>query len=525
MSTTIALRFPGHRYHATPWGHHVNEGMIEWPPSPWRILRALISSGFATQAWGESVPPLGRSLIEKLAQELPRYRLPRGLATHSRHYMPAPTDKTLVIDAAAVLDRDPLLISWPIDLEVSEQRLLSALVESLPYLGRAESWVLGEVVEKVDFETLPLVEPHVAGMVKGRGWEQVSVLAPVPVDQYSVWREECVQLQTQPVAAVVGKGSRRGKGKAAAASDAAYPVDLVACLTADTSWLRSHGWSQPPGSQRVLYWRPVDGLTTAPRIALRSRRELSAVEAVLLALASPTAQQQVLPPLWRCLPQAELLHRALIGSEAKGSRIHCPEIIGKDEFGPLKGHRHLHILPLCLGTPDHIDHFLLWAPMGLRDSARQAIRRLQQLGMKGAAAPLRLAVAAEGSLLDILDGLARRDSCSAWVTPGPSRFWSSLTPFVATRHIKARRDTIEDIVQRELTSRGLPPAVRIALLDRDETLALHLHRFERRRRTAEKAPPVDAFFGLRLELAEAIRGPLCLGYASHFGLGLFQPVK
>lgn len=60
---TLKLRFPGGRYHATPWGHHVNEGLIEWPPSPWRLLRALIACGFTTQHWSE-VPPLARSLID-----------------------------------------------------------------------------------------------------------------------------------------------------------------------------------------------------------------------------------------------------------------------------------------------------------------------------------------------------------------------------------------------------------------------------------------------------------------------------
>lgn len=30
----VEFRFPARRYHATPWGNHVNEGLIEWPPSP-----------------------------------------------------------------------------------------------------------------------------------------------------------------------------------------------------------------------------------------------------------------------------------------------------------------------------------------------------------------------------------------------------------------------------------------------------------------------------------------------------------
>jgi len=32
MPVTIKLNFPAGRYHATPWGRHVNEGVAEWPP-------------------------------------------------------------------------------------------------------------------------------------------------------------------------------------------------------------------------------------------------------------------------------------------------------------------------------------------------------------------------------------------------------------------------------------------------------------------------------------------------------------
>ena len=44
--TVLELSFPAGRYHATPWGRHVNEGAVEWPPSPWRIVRALIATWY-----------------------------------------------------------------------------------------------------------------------------------------------------------------------------------------------------------------------------------------------------------------------------------------------------------------------------------------------------------------------------------------------------------------------------------------------------------------------------------------------
>ena len=44
---TIQLSFPWGRYYAHPWG--INPTRLreaEWPPSPWRLLRALVSAWF-----------------------------------------------------------------------------------------------------------------------------------------------------------------------------------------------------------------------------------------------------------------------------------------------------------------------------------------------------------------------------------------------------------------------------------------------------------------------------------------------
>src|SRR5215472_6902132 len=117
---TLVLTFPARRYHGTPWGHHVNEGLIEWPPSPWRLLRALISVGYTSGEWKEP-PAAARSLIEKLAAVLPSYRLPHAAAAHSRHYMPigglrkeAVEKTTLVFDAWARVAGGALTVRWPV---------------------------------------------------------------------------------------------------------------------------------------------------------------------------------------------------------------------------------------------------------------------------------------------------------------------------------------------------------------------------------------------------------------------------
>src|SRR5437867_3663314 len=69
---TLLLRFPGRRYHATPWGHHVNEGLIEWPPSPWRLLRALLATGYTKLGWPADGPRVGLRRVWLLRRHLCR---------------------------------------------------------------------------------------------------------------------------------------------------------------------------------------------------------------------------------------------------------------------------------------------------------------------------------------------------------------------------------------------------------------------------------------------------------------------
>ena len=144
----LIVRFPGRRYHANPWGHHVNEGMIEWPPSPWRLLRALLATGYNTALWsGDGPLPVARSLIERLAGILPRYNLPPTCGSHSRHYMPlarfknAKEETTLVFDTWAHVDDGAVRVTWDIDLPEQENLLLAELASRLGYIGRSESWV------------------------------------------------------------------------------------------------------------------------------------------------------------------------------------------------------------------------------------------------------------------------------------------------------------------------------------------------------------------------------------------------
>jgi CRISPR-associated protein Csb2 len=521
----VEFRFPGGRYHATPWGHHVNEGLVEWPPSPWRLVRAFLATAFTKLGVTDPVPPEHplRKLVLVLASETPSYSVAPCPATHSRHYMPLggkDGKTTLVLDTCAVPGAEPLIVSWAVELDGDCLDLLNRIVGAMGYLGRAESWVEGRLLPaNPDLPDDHRITPHEDGMNKGPGWEQTSLLAPTSADEYTRLFEE---FSRQVNAAHPLPGGKRMPAAALlnkrAAALSPYPTDLFDCLTRDTSFFQLHGWSQPPGSRRVLYWRPNHSLTTAPVRAARSVADPKPVEAVLLALASDTRRHEVLPLLSRALPQAEMLHRSLASKVGNGLPVACPVLTGKDVAGtPLKGHQHLHILPLNLDSrePGRLDHLLLWAPMEIDAIAQHAILAVRKTYTKGGEKPLFVTVSGMGSLKDFQPLLGEK-------TLGPSRVWTSHTPFVPPRFVKKRgANTMENQVLSELASRGLK--AKVELLTRDEIAQRHLHRFVRLRRAAEKQPPQDCFYGLKLTFEKPFHGPLALGYASHFGLGLFMP--
>lgn len=539
---TLMLRFPGRRYHATPWGHHVNEGLIEWPPSPWRLLRALLSVGYTALQWPDGSPPLeGRSLIEKLASVLPRYSLPAAAGAHTRHYMPLGAfDKgrektTLVFDTWVQVDDGELAVNWEVDIDEAELALLAELAERLGYLGRSESWVIGRLAEPGELspEDTNAWFPEDGRSRPGPNWEQVPLLAPLAADEYEQWRHLAVTAAQAELEARAAAGKNPTK-KQREQAVAPYPDDLIACLQTSTNWLRGHGWSQPPGSRRVLYWRKSDALEAGAPKPRRSTHRAAPVQAMLLSMATVSGNDHALPSVIRTLPLAEALHQQLGYAIERMGLGHSRVLSGCDEQRhPLSGgHDHAHILPLDLDSDGHLDHFLIFAAMGLNAEAQAAIRSVRKTFTKGGIGPLRLAVAGIGNLTDFQHlpdnyGKPMRKLMGA---PAGAVDWVSVTPFVAPRYLKPRgANTLEGQIRAELAARdpALPVPRDIRVIDprsegSDSDIALRHRHYVRTRRNGP-APPVNCGFTVALRFDEVIRPkqPLALGYGCHFGLGLF----
>ena len=527
---TMVLRFPGERYHATPGGHHVNEGLVEWPPSPWRLVRALIACGYSTQHWAE-VPPEGRRLVEALSAVLPEYRLPRGTLGHSRHYMPTTKikggreDTTLVLDAFADVADGALWVRWSTKVDAEAQRLFDVLVAHLGYLGRSESWVLGEPSS----DDAPLPDgipafPHSDDARPGRGFEQITLTAPDTPSAYESWRRGEVDAAIGELDLAATKKPTQAQQKKIAAIQSAYPADLVDCLQRDTAWWKARKWSRAPESRLVLYWRESNALEVIPPSSPRVS-DTRRVGMMLLSLTTPSGSKSALPTVARTLPQAELLHKALVAKLGFGHEP-CPEIIGRDESGePLKGHMHSHLLPVDLDEDGRLDHIVVFAQMGLGPLAQRAVRSLRKTYMKGGVGELQVAIAGVGALPDLR-------TIGAGLSPGVDQLlgpasgaasWITKTPFVPPRHVKkSGRSSLVGQIEEDLRSRGFPPAAVDVLDWTGDTLGLR--HFVRRRQRGPQ-PPVDMGFGIRLRFDKPVAGPICLGYGSHFGLGRFRPLR
>lgn len=469
MSVTVAIWFPLGRYHATPWDRSVNEGAVEWPPSPWRLLRSLVST------WYVRWPELPVSVLDGLLDALgdpPAYWTPAVTGGHTRHYLPdlnhrkaeqGNTDLTL--DPFVWVPRDqPLLVRWPAELTSEQREVLAKLVELLPYVGRADAVCEARVLSAEESGGAP--DETWWRPVTG-GHEAIRLLAP-----------------TRPV--------RR------------------AALELSTVEMRKRRRTLPPDTTWVTYRRslpdqpaPVASRTTdvdAIRFAVVSKAPLSSANGVLLA-------DEV----------HRLVTRALNGGRA--------EVLG--HAGAATNHRHAHWVPLAddAHSAARVASLLIWVPARLTQSEIAKVMAPGLLrGISGARAG---GNGYEVKGLPTLDLLLQAAGPVKAVVPelsGPAKRWRSLTPYLPVRHHKPRRESVAEFltadVGAELAYRDLPEAVAVRIDDeRSDRWAMGYRRYRLRERMNKARRGV----GLWIEFDRAVPGPILLGQLSHFGYGIFVP--
>jgi len=532
----LSIRFLAGRFHATPWGRHVNEGAVEWPPSPWRLLRAVVAT------WKRTLPDLSQEQVEPILRELakkpPEFVLPPASTGHTRHYMPwfkkGPNDRTLVFDTFVVIPRKALLwICWPdASLDPAQSTTLGRILANLNTLGRSESWcdaVLHDAVEVPQGAKAPM---RCCTPLNGRSLppdhEIIRLICPIPEIAFG---NEAFTDHTK-------KRPRR----------TAPPYDPDWHVCAETLWLHKERWSDPPGSCWIQYARPKDCF----KIAYQRTAKL-VVSKPLIQVVRYVLDSTVLPLVTETLSVAEAARRTLMGTYGRlvWRRLHDDEpypkqsalrpksevFSGKDTEGvPLENHGHAYYLPTDEDNDGRLDHLTVIARNGFPLAERQAFDRLRELktGRQGEEShPLRLLLIGMGTLEDY--------------TPGPlqaSTTWVSTTPYVATHYAKTRGRHKIDLRSPQARAaflindlreqiRASCPDINIdrvtiePAIDANGVFEIPGHwrpiQFKRYRRKGSDDGGRRLAGAFRLIFPIEIPGPVVLGHSSHFGLGLFAP--
>lgn len=545
---TIALTFPSGRFHATPWSRHVNEGIPEWPPSPWRLLRTLVA------VWKRKLPSLPAPKVRQILASLappPLYYLPPAATGHLRHFMPGReggTSRDKIFDAFVALERDAsVLLHWPGQtLGTPEQEMLADLLSQIAFLGRAESWCSARLLDAdkpPEINCAPLSAN--GGRANGEKTEVVRVLCADPTQAFDA-----------PVLP-------RPAGRKTKSASPTYDPNWNLCL--DTAMLQKLGWSDPPGSLWIKYSRRLDALSVRP--TPRQRPHTAARPRPQLARF--VLDSTVLPLATLALPLAEEARRRLIAAHARqtAKRIYgdafdferyragelpvplSPVLSGKDAAGArrIDDHRHAYYLFTDEDGDGRLDHLTIAAQDGFDPADLDALHSLRQLTSttEEGRHPVRLVLLGLGTMEELLPRIL-----------GPARAWVSASPYICTRFPKSRgrlrqppevlrnphlfvQQDLHAELTRWLARRHLDAAIveiqpltdpNGAFILRPQTWnpraggrslrPIQFKRFRRKRSDDGGRRHAGAF---RVVFDRPVHGPLALGHSSHFSLGLFLP--
>lgn len=539
----VEITFPAGRYHATPWDRQVNEGEIEWPPCPWRLLRALIATWHRKVGDKEQERDRLVGIVERLASALPLYELPGAAPAHTRHYMPQyRTDEgkpKKVFDAfVQVEDGATLRILWPeVELDGKERGFLRMLCRRMGYLGRAESWIEARLLapdETSEFQPncrpLSHAEDPDAGQL-----EIVNVLVAGPPEQYPQWREEHVHRLEERKLADKRASKSNVKVEITPANrrniNATVPPTFFDALQFGTGEMKNYGWNRPPGSRWVKYVRPQLQINPGVAMPARSSEEQPTVARFKLHSDAP-------PRLTEAVAVGDAFRRALM---AKSDGL--PVFAGKDSEGNLlEGHVHNHVIVESLNAGGHVSHVTLWAPMGFDARARRAIEKVHKVWNNRAPQfDLQAILLGVGEPADFAGFNRRAGQCAALAE---ARLWRSRTPFVPTRHARTYNDgrpkTDENGLQigspkhdllRLLEQSGFPaPTAVFGPGEEDAPDGTRLGGkqtpwldFRTIRTSGSGRRATSRGYGFLIEFPRPVGGPICLGYGAHYGLGRFEP--
>jgi len=503
MRLVLQQSFTLGRFHATPWRiNPFDDPFGEWPPSPWRLVRAIVARWYQWRRETAGTWPEDEleSLIRTLCGSEYSFHLPEQACQSVilRQYQPVefgwnPASKkaagiksygtSLTQDNAWCISPGVSLL-WFIENDAWKPDFINVLdrcLERIVYFGRAEALTrICRAAEHSATANVTLTEGASAN-------DAVPVLVPNP----DATRADIERVTQDPKAA-----------------------------------------RNIPQGARLLYARrpPRPPIREVPR-RVRSQPGAHLIQFALGWAVAP--EQRATVRLTARFRTAVL--RNLIRMKTKGTAVRWSDapadvrdtitgMTGKDLQGvPLRGPR-AHAEFLLWWNSDVPTRLLVWR------GARPFDEDEQESILRAAAQELSWAAAgpdAEAWKMKLIP-------LDTAVAPPPgfdgvsATTWRTLTPYVPPRHYlrggKVREsETIENQVRRELAARGYAPSTKLLSVEeigQPTWVAVHV---PRRRAESRSAIGDHRGYWLRLRFSQPIAGPVRLGHSSSFGLGLFAP--
>ncbi len=513
MPLILEQSFPLGRFHATRWNQNPFEDPYgEWPPSAWRLLRALAARWFQySRETGDSNESLRDRVLSKLAREVPCFRLPentwRGPAIHQ--YQPVGLEEQYkykkvagssmqVLDysfkqVGTTLNQDHYHLISPQDrvywvwgraeLEPREANLLTQLLRRVLYFGRAESYCRlrvsdgGAVTPNCRLEPTAGVGLPVLVAIPGGEFNLESLLAVTDSDLLK-------QRRIPPGTAwYYAKVSAKKAASAAPAIRRRHPPDVRILQFA------VGGRVYPPGAHWVKLTERFRGEVLRQRCLQVSRArtsrygELNGEERDALAL--------------------------IRGIDGAGNRVD-----GRTTA-------FFALIPDAEGLPTHM---ICWRASPFKDDEIDAFLAAIELPLAWERG------SANWQVRLVALPFSARPPAEYW---SPSQVWHSLTPFVLPagrrrfrQNGRPRPAETPDVCLRALLVRsGLPEPLLESSGDRSSWVTVHESPEERPARGEARGTRARPGYRFRIRFPRPVPGPLCAGHSCHFGLGLFRGVN
>jgi CRISPR-associated protein Csb2 len=501
MTNTIVIEVEllSGRYHAHVWGES-QFGMAgpEWPPSPWRLLRALASSWFCARPDPSSEEVRDR-LIETLGHsDAPEIWLPRTSVHEIRYYQPVrlgASDRVLHHDHFAVPEGGRFWFRFATSLPRDQRELLAKLLERLRYFGRSESRARLCLVDRNEppSSNIFVVTHHNSG-------QQVS-----PTTHYHYRRVLCTAPDKFKASDLWSVQGGCNAGKHPNARSGGYPIHLVDKLIKEKMPL-------PCGARWVEYAVPAEALVheIRPRVSAPPAKPSVNVAEIRFRL-----NRRIPIPLRYVVAVARAFRDAAVEAHrqiAKGKN--SPMLSGREVGGAVaRGHQHAYYLPRLRPGAVTLDELLVRVPGGRL--THQELDALLSVGRIRAGGP--------GYPITVVPEAVVAEAMPAT----PARRWRSVTPFLPP--LRHRRGRDETCVEQQAIACvkevcGRRPAHVESLsgpggLGRVSPVLAHEYGTGGRRWTLTKR----LGFWLDLTFDEPVVLDRPLGADAHFGAGQFVP--